>query len=125
MNLKRIFFCAIVIFCNQVFAQTKSKVPNANDSVRIEVSKLDDNINSDFNDYAPVITADRHQMFFTSRRPFTEKEKKKNKESTENVYVSTADEKGKWSVAEPVTENINVKDRNNSNIAISIILINE
>lgn len=120
MSLRVIFFCACLITGNVLFAQTKAKTAaNTNDSVRIEVNKLDDNINSDFMDYAPVITADRHQMFFTSRRPYTEKEKKKNKESMENVYVSTADEKGNWGPAQPLTDNINVKDRNNSNIAIS------
>ena len=89
------------------------------DSIKIEVKLMDEHINSSFDDYAPVITADGHQLFFTSRRPYTEKEKKKNSISTENIYISMCDENNNWSIAQPLPENINIKGRNNSNNALS------
>ncbi|MFN7012875.1 MAG: TolB family protein, partial [Bacteroidia bacterium] len=105
-----------------IFPQTKTpKKPSAeNDSVKVEIIKLDETINSDFEDFAPVITADGSQMFFTSTRPFTEKEKKKNQEGKERIYVSNFDsETKKWNKAEPLPDNINLPNINVSNIAIS------
>lgn len=89
------------------------------DSIKIEIVRMDDHINSPFDDYAPVITADGHQLFFTSRRPHTEKEKKKNSISTENIYISVCDDNNHWSSAEALPENVNLKGRNNSNNALS------
>jgi outer membrane protein OmpA-like peptidoglycan-associated protein len=112
----------LLLAFNLIFAQTKTaKKPSAeNDSVKVEIFKLDNAINSDFDDFAPVITADGSQMFFTSTRPFTEKEKKKNQEGKERIYVSTYDaDTKKWSNAEAMPDNINLPNINVSNIAIS------
>lgn len=90
------------------------------DSLRIEIEELDNAINSDFNDYAPVITADKSVMFFTSRRPFTDKEKNKNKEGSENIYEAIFDEEDSvWLEAEALKPPINDPKRFNSNIAVS------
>ncbi len=91
-----------------------------NDSMRIEIEQLPNAVNSGFNDYAPVVTADGLELYFTSRRPLTEKEKKKNIESRENIYHSSLEEStGKWLDATNLPENINAPGRYNSNIAIS------
>ena len=112
----------LLVGYNLIFAQTKTakKLSVENDSIRVEIFKLDNAINSDFDDFAPVITADGSQMFFTSTRPFTEKEKKKNQEGKERIYVSAYDaDSKKWSNAEPMPDNINLPNINVSNIAIS------
>ncbi len=109
-------FSVASIFLSFVLSAQK---PGVNDSVKIEIIKLDNTINSEYDDYAPVITADRHQMFFTSRKPFTEKEKRKNSESMEHIFSSNADEKGSWLASTALSKNINVDGLNNSNIAIS------
>lgn len=104
------------------FSQTKTskKTNTENDSVKIEIFKLGDAVNSEFDDFAPVITADGSQIFFTSTRPFTDKEKKKNQPSKERIYVSNYDfENKKWLPAEPLPDNINLPHINVSNIAIS------
>lgn len=91
-----------------------------NDSVKIEISSLGPRLNSAFGDYAPVISADGQMIVFTSRRPATEKEKKKNKEGMETVWISFYDEKKKeWSDPDELDENINFPNRHNSNIALS------
>jgi Tol biopolymer transport system component len=88
--------------------------------MRIEIEQLVESINSKYNDYAPVITADGLEMFFTSRRPVTEKEKKKGAEVGERIFYSEYDTETKtWKDAVPLSENVNIPGRNNSNIAIS------
>jgi Tol biopolymer transport system component len=102
-------------------AQTKPRlIVVENDSMRIEIEQLGESINSKYNDYAPVITADGLEMFFTSRRPVTEKEKKKGTEVGERIFYSEFDTESKnWKDAVPLSENVNIPGRNNSNIAIS------
>lgn len=90
------------------------------DSLRIEIEEIGSSINTSFNDYAPVITADKSIMYFTSRRPFTEKEVKKNKEGSENIYEAIFDDEDSvWLVAEALKQPINDPKRFNSNIAVS------
>jgi outer membrane protein OmpA-like peptidoglycan-associated protein len=116
--MKNLLYLAFILFAPFSFGQ--QIVSSENDSLRIEIEKLPQEINSQFNDYAPVITADGVELFFTSRRPITEKEKKKNTDSRENIYHSTFnDSTKKWSNAQLLPLNINVPGRYNSNIAIS------
>ena len=111
-----IFFLALGPF----YFISQKLIIKENDSTRIEIEQLPATVNSSFNDYAPVVTADGLELFFTSRRPMTEKEKKKNVESRENIYRSSLDEStGKWLEATLLPENINAPGRYNSNIAIS------
>jgi outer membrane protein OmpA-like peptidoglycan-associated protein len=59
-------------------------------------------------------------MFFTSRRPFTEKEIKKEKASKEKIYMSVRKtEKDEWEPAVPLPEVINQPIRNVSDIAVT------
>jgi outer membrane protein OmpA-like peptidoglycan-associated protein len=103
-----------------VFSQKAELIVEENDTIRIEIQRLSRNVNSSFNDYAPVITADGQTLFFTSRRPLTQRELKRNEESRENIYRSIFNEDSQdWNEATPLSENINDPDRFNSNIAIS------
>lgn len=108
-----LFFIALFSF-NFLFGQKKQNA----DTLKIEIELLGNSINSSFAEYAPVITADGEMMMFTSRRPFTEKEKKQNKQGYERIYVSTYNQK-EWTNALAVTDKVNIKDRNTSNIALS------
>jgi outer membrane protein OmpA-like peptidoglycan-associated protein len=90
------------------------------DSVVIELINLGKKINSAFGDYAPVISADGSQLLFTSVRPLTEKEIKKNKPVNERVFYSQfVDTIRKWNEAISFGSTINETGRNNSAIAIS------
>lgn len=90
------------------------------DSLRIEIQRLPESVNSPYNDYAPVVTADGSEMYFTSRRPVTEKEIKKGMESREMIYVSYySDSVSGWSNAKALPENVNIPGRFVSNISIS------
>ncbi|MCQ2226930.1 MAG: tetratricopeptide repeat protein [Bacteroidales bacterium] len=67
--------------------------------VRLEIEKLSDNVNSEFNDYRPVISADQNTIFFTSRRKNKVKEIFDDGENEEQTYVSNRQEDGTWSEA--------------------------
>jgi outer membrane protein OmpA-like peptidoglycan-associated protein len=101
-----------------LFAQ--NLIIKENDTLRIEIERLSRSVNSEFNDYAPVVTADGSTMFFTSRRPLLQKELKRNIEARENIYRSDLNEdSGNWNEATALPENVNDPLRYNSNIAIS------
>jgi len=102
------------------YSQGEKLIVHERDTLRIEIESLGSQINSEFKDYAPVITADGSYMYFTSRRPYTEKEKKKNRESMERIYEAIWDEQSNsWLPAEPLPEDVNILGRNISNVAIS------
>ncbi len=109
---------ALVCALSQVtFSQ---KITKDFDSLRIELEPMGMSVNSRFDDYAPVITANGRDLFFTSQKPFTEKDKLKNVASTENIYQSSYDpDTDSWSVAAALPAVINLEGRNNSIVAIS------
>lgn len=90
------------------------------DSIKVKINKLGTNINSPYDEYAPNISADGLALFFTSKKPFTEKEKSKNKASKEKIYVSKRNSPNEeWGPAIPLSDSINIPTKNVSNIAIS------
>lgn len=96
------------------------KIVKDYDSLRIEIEPLGMSVNSRFDDYAPVITANGRDLFFTSQRPFSEKDKLKNVASAENIYQTTYDAgTDSWSIAEALPAVINIPGKNNSIAAIS------
>jgi outer membrane protein OmpA-like peptidoglycan-associated protein len=107
----------LVVFANKdSFCQNKAK----KDTVKITVKTVGKGINSAFGDYAPVISGDGLVMLFTSKRPVTPKEKKKNKSAMEHIYMANYDEKkGKWLEAKCLSDSVNEEGRNNSAIALS------
>lgn len=90
------------------------------DSIKVKINKLGPNINTPYDEYAPNISADGLVLFFTSKKPFTEKEKSKNKASKEKIYVSKrSSPDAEWGPAIPLSDSINIPTKNVSNIAIS------
>jgi outer membrane protein OmpA-like peptidoglycan-associated protein len=90
------------------------------DTIKAKLLNQGAELNSPFPDYGPVINADGTVIYYTSRRPVTEKEKKKNRISTENIYYASLDTKTKkWNPAVILPEPVNVPGRFNSIIALS------
>lgn len=97
-----------------------AKSQENSDSVKLIITNVGVTVNTTFDEYAPVISADGLMMIFTSRRPVSEEDIKKNIRGFENVYVSYYDDMTwKWSEAKMLGETINQPGRNNSAIALS------
>jgi outer membrane protein OmpA-like peptidoglycan-associated protein len=105
----------LLIFSFNIFAQNQGA-----DKIRITIKNSGRAINTQFQEYAPVISADGKMMVFTSRRPVNEKDIVKNKEGMEAVFFSEYSAKKKrWSDAKKLDAPINQADRHNSAIALS------
>jgi hypothetical protein len=72
-----------------------------NDTAKVAIKKMMPPLNTPFNDFAPVISADGSTMMFTSNRPSTERDLAKGKAGRENIYEVTVDpKKKKWGAAQ-------------------------
>jgi outer membrane protein OmpA-like peptidoglycan-associated protein len=76
--------------------------------VNILVDNLGPNINTEYPEYSPVISADEQTMIFTSRRPTTTGGQKDERDGMyfEDIYMSAKTDSG-WSKAVPMGNNIN------------------
>jgi outer membrane protein OmpA-like peptidoglycan-associated protein/tetratricopeptide (TPR) repeat protein len=79
--------------------------------VRVFIDNVGPEINSQYSDYAPVISADEAVMLFTSRRPTTTGGKMDPdiNEYFEDIYISTKKE-DKWTTAVNMGPPINTED---------------
>jgi outer membrane protein OmpA-like peptidoglycan-associated protein len=85
------------------------------DSFKVDIEPL--NINTEYSEFAPVMTADGEIFYFTSNRP-NEFSKKKNKNLFENIYVSYRQKNG-FSPPQLLSTPININNRHNSAIGLS------
>ncbi len=77
--------------------------------VEIEINPMGDEVNSEFPEYNPVISADETFIAFTSRRPDTRGKKLDPRDLLyyEDIYVSEKDSLGDWSPAVSIGNRIN------------------
>ncbi len=84
------------------------------------ITNAGETVNTPFDEYAPVLSADGLMMIFTSRRPVLKEDIASKIQGNENVYVSYYDDyTWKWSAAKMLGETINQPGKNNSAIALS------
>lgn len=77
-------------------------------------------INTAFQEYAPVISADGSVLIFTSRRPVDANEVKEGRPSLEHVYMSSGKSSdSSWNAPFLLGKTINQPDRHNSAIGLS------
>ena len=106
-----LIFNLILTSTGKLYAQSTNSVITTN------LGKL---INSDYADFAPVISADGSTIMFTSTRPVTEKEIKSGRPTLERIFVSHYNSaQQKWSNAVAMPATVNATGRNNSAIALS------
>jgi outer membrane protein OmpA-like peptidoglycan-associated protein len=79
------------------------------DPVQIQVQNLGPNINSEYPEYSPVISADQRMVIFTTRRPGNVGSKIDSRDQMyfEDIYYSVMNDSGEWSKARPLGQNIN------------------
>jgi hypothetical protein len=76
--------------------------------INVMITNLGDSINTAFPEYAPVLNADENTLIYTTRRPnSTGGQKTPDDEYFEDIVVSYKDEKGNWSQAKGLSENVN------------------
>jgi outer membrane protein OmpA-like peptidoglycan-associated protein len=77
--------------------------------VAITVENLGPNVNTEYPEYSPVISADQRMMIFTTRRPGNAGGKIDSRDQMyfEDIYYSVMNDSGNWSQAVPMGQNIN------------------
>jgi outer membrane protein OmpA-like peptidoglycan-associated protein/tetratricopeptide (TPR) repeat protein len=102
----------------KIYECRNAKVYLAN-SVDVDITNLSDNINSEYADYAPLITADEKKIIFTSRRANdnTNANVAEDFEYYEDIYYSD-NVNGQWQAAKPFDSPIN-GNYHNSNVGLS------
>lgn len=77
--------------------------------VQIQVENLGPNVNSEYPEYSPVISADQRMVIFTTRRPGNTGGKIDSRDQMyfEDIYYSVMNDSGEWSKALPLGQNIN------------------
>ena len=88
--------------------------------VRVFIDNLGPNVNTQFNEYGAVVTADESMMLFTSRRPGSTGDKIDEgiNEQFEDIYISYKQADGTWSQASNLPKPINT-DNHDSNSGVS------
>jgi outer membrane protein OmpA-like peptidoglycan-associated protein len=101
----------------KIFESRNAKIYLAN-PVDVDIINLSDNINTEYSEYAPVVSADEKSLIFTSRRPDnTNPDLAEDFEFYEDIYLSKF-ENGQWQSATAFPSPIN-GDYHNSNIGLS------
>ena len=89
--------------------------------VNIKVEGVSGNINTEYQEYVPVINADQTEMFFTSRRPTTvggEIDPSLG-DYFEDIYYSSREEDGDWEKAVNLGLPVN-SDRHDATVGLSV-----
>lgn len=88
--------------------------------VEVVVQNLDVQVNTEFPEYNPVISADESFIVFTSRRPDSKGGKldPRDLQYYEDIYISHKDSNGVWSLPESIGNRIN-SDNHDASIGMS------
>ncbi|HIP32577.1 MAG TPA: hypothetical protein EYG86_07445 [Crocinitomicaceae bacterium] len=80
--------------------------------IRVFVDNLGGNVNTEYNEYAAVISADESLLLFTARRPNSTGGKKDPmlNEHFEDIYISEKQKDGSWSKSRNMGEPVNTND---------------
>lgn len=88
--------------------------------VKFNISNLGSGINTEFSEHSPVFSADESVLIFTSKREGTIGGKKfENGEYYEDIYFSSKNENGTWTVPKSIGTSINTAE-NEATIGLSI-----
>lgn len=103
---------------NQEISQCEVGIDLMKEPVKMQINNLGENINSEFSDHSPVISADESVLIFTSRRKRYEGEKlEEDGQYNEDIYISY-NVQNSWQKAKSISENIN-SDKHEATISLS------
>ncbi|MCU0445350.1 MAG: OmpA family protein [Microscillaceae bacterium] len=98
-----------VLLLNQRLKECRSGIKFLTDPTVATVRNMGDKINSEYSDYAPVISGDETVLIFTSRRPGSGRGKdREDLAYYEDIYIANK-KKGEWVEAKSIGRGINSK----------------
>ncbi|MDY0216588.1 MAG: OmpA family protein [Bacteroidales bacterium] len=78
---------------------------------RVFIDNMGTEINTAYDEYGPVITADESVLMFTSKRPLVVNQRPERGDYIENVYISNRKDK-KWTLSENIGKTLNTDYHN-------------
>lgn len=95
-------------FINKKIEECQTGKTLKDEPIRVWIDNLGDSINTEFPEFAPVISADNRMLFFTARRPDSEGGKKdKTGAYYEDIYFAERQFGGNWKTAQNIGTPIN------------------
>ena len=88
-------------------AMCKTGIKLVSNPVNIKITNLGTALNTEFPEYAPVITADEKTIIYTSRRGEGEQGLADDYMYFEDIYISSKKDDDSWGEAVPISQNIN------------------
>ncbi len=99
-------------------SQCETGIRLMREPVKMQINNLGENINSEYSDHSPVITADESVLIFTSRRKrYDGEQMEEDGQYNEDIYISY-NENNSWQKAHGISNNINT-DKHEATISIS------
>jgi outer membrane protein OmpA-like peptidoglycan-associated protein/tetratricopeptide (TPR) repeat protein len=101
---------SLAFYVNKKMGECRTGQKLSDNPIRVWVENLGSEVNSEYSDFGPVISADNRVLFFTSRRPDTEGGTIDEKgEYFEDIYVSKRQFDGDWLKAENIGSPVNTE----------------
>lgn len=94
---------SLAFYVNKKMGECRTGQRLSDNPIRVWVENLGSEVNSEFSDFGPVISADNRVLFFTSRRPDTQGGgMDETGEYYEDIYFSKRAFEGEWLTAENI-----------------------
>ena len=90
--------------------------------VVVKVENLGDSINTEYDEYSPVVPADESTLIFTTRRPRNLKAEPGDEgDYNESIYIAHRKADGTWTTAKSIGAPVSVNDKENeASVSISV-----
>ena len=109
----------LAYFVNKKMGECRTGQKLSKKPIRVWIDNLGEEVNTEYSDFGPVISADNRVLFFTSRRPgSTGGIKDEEGNYLEDIYFSRRDFGKKWSTAENIGKPVNT-DSHDATVGIA------
>ncbi len=89
--------------------ECRSALSLTKDTIRVEITNIGANINSNYDDYSELLTSDGKNLYFASRREIPQSSNHfKDSKFDENIFFSVLNS-GKWAMAVPAGKDLTTK----------------
>ena len=100
-----------IVALNQLLAQCETAKTLVDHPERVWIDNLGKEINTEYQEYSPIISADESMIMFTGKRKdgVTEDIDQSTGKYFEDIFISEKDSKGNWAAAKNIGKSINTK----------------